>query len=54
MKHVACADLIPHCTARFHGDNVMAVAELYATHARHEHEEPVQVIDLMLNIKAAA
>jgi predicted small metal-binding protein len=53
LKHVTCADLVPHCTAQFRGDSTMAVVELYAKHARSEHQEPVQVIDLMLSITAA-
>ncbi len=53
MKLVTCAALIPDCTAEIRGYNTASVFEQYAEHARHEHAEPVQVIDLMLNIVAA-
>ena len=53
MKHVTCADLVPHCTAEFREQSTVALFELYADHARLEHDEPVQVIDLMLSITAA-
>ena len=53
MKHLTCADLVPHCTAEFDGQSALSLFEQYAQHARYEHAEPVQVIDLMLCITAA-
>lgn len=54
MKHVTCADLIPHCPAEFTGPSDMDIVEQYAPHARQEHGTPIPLLDLLDAITAAA
>ncbi len=53
MKHLACADLIPHCTAEFRGADDSKVVTQYAAHARKDHPEPIALLRLLRVITAA-
>jgi predicted small metal-binding protein len=37
MKHFACGDLVPGCTATFSGSSVDEILEHVARHARADH-----------------